>query len=233
MNEYDAQNILHICTPPTDDRKKQDLIKYMETAQTPHHSSAPMKRRLITIGLCVALVIAFCGIVALSRQPDAPLSDVAFIETNRFQAGNFGTASTDTQTMKDAIGIQLVKPNTLPKIPCSDIIVFRLFRESDMTRAIGIYATLTPADSQITQVDAAYLYASVESNQEILTEAGFRNLPNSTIWQGLEISYSDAINTEKGNAIKIFFEDGAFLCSLDVYAPATMEITELLTAIFG
>lgn len=232
MNEHNTQNILHIYASTHADRKKQDLIKFAQTADTPHHSSAPMKRRLIAIGLCVVLIAAIYGIIVLSQQPHNPMSDVSFIEFNHFHAGKFGAASTDTQTMEDTIGTQFPAPNTLPSLPCSNIIIYRLYHHSDMSKAVGVYGHLISVKSQITAVYATYLYTSVDTNTIFVKGAGFQNLPHTTVWNGLDVTYSDAISTKDGNMFKLFFEDGDFFCCLDVYAPANMEITELLNSIF-
>lgn len=232
MNENNTQNILHIYASSCDDRKKQDLIKFAETADTPHHSSTPMKRRLIAIGLCVALIAAFWGITALSRQPHNPMSDISFIEFNRFHAGKFGADSTDTQTMAGCFGTYSPMPNTLPKLPCSDIVAYHLYHNSDMSKIVGVYGDLAPVMSQITAVYAAYLHVSSDSATVFVNGTGFQDLPHATEWNGLDVAYSDAISTKDGNMFKLFFEEGDFLCCLDVYAPADMEISELLGTLF-
>ena len=232
MNEHNTQNILHIYASTQSDRKKQDLIKFGETADVPHHSSAPMNRRLIAIGLCIALVAAFWGITVLSKQPHNPMSDISFIEFSRFHAGKFGTDSTDTQTMAGCFGSYSPMPNTLPKLPCSNIVAYHLYHNSDMSKIVGIYGNLTPVKSQITAVYASYLHASSDSATIFATGAGFQDLPNATEWNGLDIAYSGAISTKDGNMFKIFFKDGVYFCCLDVYAPASMEITELLSTLF-
>lgn len=232
MNEHNTQNMLHIYASSCIDRKKQDLIKFAQTAETPHRSSAPMKRRLIAIGLCIALIAAFCGIIALSRQPHNPMSDISFIEFNLFYAGKFGAASTDTQTMAGCFAAHSPLPNTLPKLSCSSIVAYRLYHKSDMSKIVGIYGNLTPTDSRITAVYAAYLDASSDTADIFINGAGFRDLPNSTEWNDLVITYSDAISAKDGNMFKLFFKSGEFLCCLDVYAPENMEITELLNTLF-
>ena len=232
MNEQNTQNMLHIYASSHADRKKQDLVKFAETADTPHHSSAPMKRRFIAIGLCIALIAAFCGIIALSRQPHNPMSDISFIEFNRFYAGKFGSAVTDTQAMGECFAAHNPMPNALPKISCSSIVAYRLYHKSDMSKVVGVYGNLTPVKSQITAVYAAYLHVSSDSATIFVNGAGFQNLPNTTEWNGLNITYSNATSTKDGNMFKIFFEEGEFLCCLDVYAPANMEITELLGTLF-
>ena len=232
MNEQNTQDMLQIYASSGDDRKKQDLIKFSENADAPHHSNAPMKRRLIAIGLCVALIAAFCGIIALSQQPHNPMSDISFIEFNRFYAGKFGAAATDTQTMAECFGPHPHMPGSLPKLPCSSIVAYQLYHKSDMSKVVGIYGNLTPANSQITAVYAAYLYASVDTNWIFVEGAGFWDLPNATTWNGWVIRYSDAISAEDGNMFKLFFAEGDFLCCLDVYAPADIEINQLLDSLF-
>lgn len=232
MNESKPHNTLHIYASTRVDRKKQDLIKFSEIADTPHHSTAPMKRRLIAIGLCIALIAAFWGIVVLSRQPHNPMSDMSFIEYNRFHAGKFGAAATDTQTMSGCFGDYVPLPKSLPKLPCSDIVAYRLYHKSDMSKVVGIYGNLTPVNSKITAVYAFYLYASVDTNPIFVNGAGFQDLPNATEWNGLDITYSDATATKDGNLFKLFFKDGSLLCGLEVYAPADMPINELLDSLF-
>ena len=232
MNDQNTRDMLQIYASSHADRKKQDLIKFAETADTPHRSTAPMKRRLIAIGLCIALIAAFCGIIALSRQPHNPMSDISFIEFNRFYSGKFGSAITDTQTMGECFAAHNPMPNTLPKISCSSIVAYRLYNKSDMSKIVGIYGNLAPANSKITAVYAAYLHASSDTADIFINGAGFRDLTNSTEWNDLVITYSDAISAKDGNMFKLFFKSGEFLCCLDVYAPENMEITELLNTLF-
>ena len=232
MNEQNTQDMLKIYASSGDDRKKQDLIKFTETATPHYHSTAPMKRRLIAIGLCVALVAAFCGIIALSRQPHNPMSDISFIEFNRFYAGKFGAAATDTQTMAECFGPHPHMPGSLPKLPCSSIVAYQLYHKSDMSKVVGIYGNLTPANDQIAAVYAAYLYTSVDTNSIFIEGSGFRDLPNTVSWNGWDIRYSNAISAEDGNLFKLFFTEGGFHCCLDVYAPADMEINQLLDSLF-
>lgn len=237
MNENNIETIMQNYAHSAVSSKKQDLQKFHSTQTEPHHSSAPAKRRLAWIGLCVLVVSMLCVSFYLSQQTPEPLWDVDAQEFASFHAGKYNIPADQTCTLKQCLAESVeIYPKImyhalLPRIPCSDITVYSVYRRYDNSGIVGIMSKLTPASGNIQQVAVSYYFSSIPKNLEIITEHGYVDLPKTAVWQDLNVSYSDPLETEDGTMYKVYFAKSGFHCCLDIYAPAGSEITELLTVL--
>lgn len=237
MNDNTIETIMRSYAHSAVSDKKQDLQKFHLTQTQPHHSSAPMKRRLAWIGLCVFVVSLFCVSLYLSQQTPEPLWDLDAQEFASFHAGKYHIPADQTQTLAECIAkseetAHAMASARLPNIQCSDITAYWVYRRYDDSGSVGISGTLTPASGNIRQAAVSYYFNHIPENREIITEHGYAGLPQTAAWQGLSVSYSDPQATEDGTMYKVFFEDNKFFCCLDIYTPEGMEITDLLTELF-
>ena len=238
MNEQNMEKIMCIYAKSAEGSKKHDLSKFMNTETAPHHSTAPMKRRIICISLCVLLIAAFCISGYLASQPYPPLWDLEITEFSSFHAGMWSVPADQIQTLsgciaKDEPTALKMKNVILPKLPCRDITAYWLHQIHNKTYPVGIVAALEPASGPVSKLDVYYLWSSSEFNQEILQEYGFANLLNTTLWQGLDISYSKFQIQQDGILYKIYFESNGQLCAADIYTASDATLAELLNAIFA
>lgn len=240
MNDNTIETIMRSYAHSAVSDKKQDLQKFHLTQTQPHHSSAPMKRRLAWIGLCVFAIAMFCASLYLSDQTQEPLWDLDAQEFASFHAGKYKIPADQTSTLEQCVAEspeihrEIVPYSLLPHIPCTDITVYKLYRRFD--GIVGMGGALTPASGSIRQAAVSYYFNTVPANLEIIETKGYAALPNTAVWEHGQakqtVSYSDPLTTKNGTMYKIYFEYSGFHCCLDIYAPEGMEITDLLTELF-
>ena len=237
MNEQNMDKIVYTFAKSAQQVKEQDLHKFQTAWKEPHRSSAPIKRRIICISLCILLLAGICVVAHLAHQPYQPLWDVEYTEFASFHAGTFNIPADETQTFYTCISEEKTTAGRLtnvmlPKLPCKDITAYWVHRLDKKNSAAGVIATLTPAAGPVSDLMVYYLRSDVEGNEEILQYFGFGNLTQTLRWQDRDISYTKTVTEQDQIQYKIYFEDGGQLCGADIYAPADSTLAELLNAIF-